>query len=121
MRLRTTLLEQAGAPDDGQRRCFGERLANAASATMDRVLALTLFSNERDALLEVEAALLRIRKGTYGVCERSGAMILPSRLDLIPWARFTAEVQTQAEKEAVNAEVQAKPGAAPSEARQTSQ
>ena len=98
-RLRKTLLKNADAAA-AQSRCFGRHLASAAADTMDRALALTLFSSEQDALVEIEAALLRIHRGTYGVCERSGAPILPSRLDLIPWARFTAEIQTQAEKDA---------------------
>jgi RNA polymerase-binding transcription factor DksA len=115
IRLRAALLKQVSEIGDAQSRCFGERLAMAAAATLDRVLALSLFSTERDALIEVEAALLRIRQGTYGVCERSGAVILPSRLDLIPWARFTAEVQTQAEKDA--ADLQALPAAAPPKPR----
>lgn len=38
-------------------------------------------------LVEVEAALERIEKGTYGICEISGAQIEEDRLDANPAAR----------------------------------
>lgn len=38
-------------------------------------------------LVEVEAALERIEKGTYGICEISGAPIEEDRLDANPAAR----------------------------------
>jgi RNA polymerase-binding transcription factor DksA len=38
-------------------------------------------------LVEVEAALERIEKGTYGICEISGTQIEEDRLDANPAAR----------------------------------
>ena len=102
IRLRKALGKEPDA-ETARSPCYGARRANG-DETMDRVLALTLFSSEQEAIAEIEAALGRIQLGTYGVCERSGVPILPSRLDLIPWARFTAEVQTQAEKDAADSQ-----------------
>jgi DnaK suppressor protein len=49
----------------------------------------TITEQERaHALLgEIDAALLRIERGTYGVGERSGRPISLARLRAIPWAR----------------------------------
>jgi hypothetical protein len=43
--------------------------------------------------------LLRIKKGTYGLCEMSGKRIPAPRLEAIPFARLTVECQSQWEKE----------------------
>jgi RNA polymerase-binding transcription factor DksA len=48
-------------------------------------------SKDQDALYEVEEALKRIENGSYGVCEMSNEPIPPSRLEAIPFARFTLE------------------------------
>jgi DnaK suppressor protein len=39
-------------------------------------------------LKEVERALERVARGSYGVCERCGDEIAPARLTAIPWARY---------------------------------
>ena len=43
---------------------------------------------EGEQLAEVEAALERLRLGTYGVCAETGEPIDPERLRAIPWTRF---------------------------------
>ena len=40
-------------------------------------------------LIEVNAALIRIEKGTYGICESSGKAIETERLEANPSARFS--------------------------------
>lgn len=37
---------------------------------------------------EVQAALSRLDRGSYGACERCGAMIDPRRLEVLPATRF---------------------------------
>lgn len=77
---------------------FSQHMADAASDDFDHDLALAGLSLEQDALYEVEAALRRIERGTYGVCEVSGKPIPLARLKAVPWARFTAEAGAQLEK-----------------------
>jgi RNA polymerase-binding transcription factor DksA len=50
-------------------------------------------------LYEIEEALVRIRKGFYGICELSNRKIPQARLEAIPFARLTVECQAQWEKE----------------------
>jgi RNA polymerase-binding protein DksA len=73
--------------------------ADVGSDTYDREFALRLLSHENDALYEIDQALKRIELGTYGVCELSGKPIPHERLEAIPFARFTVEVQSRMERE----------------------
>ncbi|MDQ2660010.1 MAG: TraR/DksA family transcriptional regulator [Verrucomicrobiota bacterium] len=78
---------------------FGMHQADAGSDAYDRDFALSLLSQEQDALYEIDQALKRIDLGTYGVCEMSGKPIGKPRLEAIPFARFTVECQSQLEKQ----------------------
>lgn len=68
---------------------FSTHLGDAASDTFDRDLTLGLVSFEQEKLYEIEAALKRIDDGSYGICELTGQPIPKTRLDAIPWARFS--------------------------------
>ena len=78
---------------------FGMHQADAGSDAYDRDFALSLLSQEQDALYEIEEALKRVDAGAYGICEMSGKPIPHARLEAIPFARFTVECQTQIEKQ----------------------
>ena len=76
----------------------GLHQADAGSDAYDRDFALSLLSQEQDALFEIDEALKRLAKGTYGVCEMSGKNIPKARLEARPFARFTVECQGEIEK-----------------------
>ena len=78
---------------------FGMHQADAGSDAYDRDFALSLLSQEQDALYEIDQALKRIELGTYGICEMSGKPIPHARLEAIPFARFTVQCQSQLEKQ----------------------
>ena len=78
---------------------FGMHQADAGSDAYDRDFALSLLSQEQDALYEIDQALKRIEVGTYGICEMSGKPIPRARLEAIPFARFTVQCQSQLEKQ----------------------
>ena len=75
------------------------RMGDSGTDNFDRDFALSLLSSDQDAIYEIEEALKRIEKGTYGVCELTDKPIPRARLDAIPWTRFTVEAQAQLEKE----------------------
>jgi RNA polymerase-binding transcription factor DksA len=77
----------------------GQHQADAGSDAYEKDFALSLLSQEQDALYEIEEALKRIEGGAYGVCEMSNKAIPHARLEAIPFARFTVECQQQLEKE----------------------
>jgi RNA polymerase-binding transcription factor DksA len=74
-----------------------ENMADAASDSYDRDYALAMVSSSQTLLYEIEQALSRIYKGTYGVCEVTGNAIEKERLAAVPWTRFTAEAQNALE------------------------
>lgn len=76
----------------------GLHQADAGSDAYDRDFALSLLSQEQDALFEIDEALKRIAKGSYGTCEMSGKQIPKARLEARPFARFTVECQNEIEK-----------------------
>lgn len=107
LQLRDTLLDSmSGVAKDTLRTraegsessAFGMHQADAGSDAYDRDFALSLLSQEQDALYEIEEALKRIDAGTYGVCEMSGKPIAHARLEALPFARYTVECQAQFEK-----------------------
>lgn len=70
---------------------------DAGTDNFDRDFALSLLSSEQEALNEIEAAIDRIHKGTYGVCEVTGEPIKADRLEAVPFTRFSVEGQKQHE------------------------
>jgi len=78
---------------------FGMHQADAGSDAYDRDFALSLLSQEQDALYEIDEALKRIEQGIYGICELCNKPILHARLEAIPFARYTVDCQSQLEKQ----------------------
>ena len=78
---------------------YSLHMADSGTDNFDRDFALSLLSSDQDAIYEIEEALKRIQKGTYGICEITAKPIPKARLDAIPWTRFTVEAQSQLEKE----------------------
>lgn len=78
---------------------YSLHMADSGTDNFDRDFALSLLSSDQDAIYEIEEALKRIEKNTYGVCELTGKPIPRARLDAIPWTRFTVEAQAQLERE----------------------
>jgi RNA polymerase-binding transcription factor DksA len=108
LQLRDSMLDaMAGVAKDNLRTraegseasAFGMHQADAGSDAYDRDFALSLLSQEQDALYEIEEALKRIESGSYGMCEMSGKPIAHARLEALPFARYTVECQSQIEKQ----------------------
>jgi RNA polymerase-binding transcription factor DksA len=85
--------------ENNEASAVGQHQADAGSDAYEKDFALSLLSQEQDALYEIEEALKRIETGTYGICEMSSKNIPHARLEAIPFARFTVECQQQLEKE----------------------
>jgi DnaK suppressor protein len=78
---------------------YSLHMADSGTDNFDRDFALSLLSSDQDAIYEIEEALKRIEKNTYGICELTGKPIPIHRLDAIPWTRFTVEAQSQLERD----------------------
>ena len=70
-------------------------MAKVLVSLPDELLAELL--TESVELSEVDAALARLRAGTYGICEATGAPIDPERLRALPWTRLSLAAAAQRE------------------------
>lgn len=61
--------------------------ADVAARAADEDLAMDLLTAEADVLAEVDAALDRVRTGTFGTCEGCGKAIAAARLAAVPYVR----------------------------------
>ena len=100
-------LKRSAKDDAGDLSSYGQHMADAGTDTFDRDFALSLVSNEQEALSEVEAAIQRIKAGTYGICEGTGKPIAKERLLAVPFARFSAEAQKEIERNSYRSRQQA--------------
>ena len=80
-----------------EQHAFSLHMADAGTDEFDRDFALSMISSDQNALYEIEAALNRIRSGSYGICELTGKAIEEERLAAIPWTRFSADAQRELE------------------------
>jgi RNA polymerase-binding transcription factor DksA len=72
-------------------------LGDAATEETQRTLAFVAAGATQATVFEVLAAIRRIERGTYGVCEVTGEPIEEARLKAIPWARFSLRGQQEVE------------------------
>lgn len=76
----------------------GQHIGDAGSEAEQRDITILRLDKDREQLFEIEAALDRIAKGTYGVCELSLEPIPRKRLQARPFCRFTVKCQEEYEK-----------------------
>jgi RNA polymerase-binding transcription factor DksA len=91
-------LKKSGKDDAGDLSGYSQHLADAGTDTADRDFALSLISNEQEALKEIADAIERMKKGTYGTCEITSKAIPPARLIAVPFTRYSLEGQKELER-----------------------
>jgi RNA polymerase-binding protein DksA len=79
---------RTGAPNAVE---FEQGFADSGQATAEKARILSIAEGIVESLHEVDAALERIAKGTYGRCESCGAEIPRERLDARPVARLCVD------------------------------
>lgn len=72
---------------------------NAADA-YDQDFAFMNIESEEQLLRKIDAALQHIRDKTYGDCSECKQVILPERLEYLPWATLCIKCQEREEKRA---------------------
>ncbi len=87
----TGLMRDAG---DGA----GHDQADMGATSFERDHELTVLSNERDKLAQIDRALARIDDGTYGVCESCGNPIGKMRLMAFPRATLCLTCKQREER-----------------------
>ena len=69
-----------------------------ATQSLDKEILFELSDNERKILRDIEAALRKMEKGTYGVCEHCKNIISKKRIKAMPSARYCMDCQNGSEK-----------------------
>lgn len=108
LKERETLLEQLTEISKGNLKVlqseasgevsYDEHLADSGTSTFERERDLSLENNIRDILSKINAALQKIKKGSYGVCDRCGEEIDPARLKALPYANLCIKCKQAEEK-----------------------
>ena len=73
-------------------------IADKAASSYNKEFLFHQSNNDRQLLQMVEAALARIREGSFGECISCGKEINPKRLEAVPWTRHCIECQEKLEK-----------------------
>jgi DnaK suppressor protein len=69
-----------------------------ATQSLDKEILFELSDNERKILGDIEAALRKMEKGTYGLCEHCKNVIEKKRIKALPSARYCMACQSGAER-----------------------
>jgi RNA polymerase-binding transcription factor DksA len=96
--LATDNLKRSQRDASGELSNYSLHMADAGTDTFDRDFALSLVSNEQEALYEIEEALKRLEHFTYGICGMCERPIMKARLEAVPFARLCVNCQSNIEK-----------------------
>ena len=90
---RETLVQQLAALGEGPggSLAFDQNFADSSQVTAERGEVEALAGSLRDSLADVEHALAKFEKGTFGLCEACNHPISPARLEAKPAARYCIE------------------------------
>lgn len=97
--LATDNLKRSHRDASGELSGYSLHMADAGTDNFDREFALSLVSNEQEALYEIEEALKRLDQNTYGICDNCEKPILKARLEAVPFARLCVHCQSTIEKD----------------------
>ncbi len=74
-------------------------MADLGTDNFEQDITLGLIESEEEEVREIDAALDRVKHGTYGRCERCHKMISKSRLKVLSYARLCIECKKAQEEE----------------------
>jgi RNA polymerase-binding transcription factor len=77
---------------------FDEESGEGDTVNVERERDLLLSASARQVVEEIDEALVRMKKGTYGVCKYAGRRISVERLEAIPWANVCVDCKARAER-----------------------
>lgn len=80
-------------PDDGI-----QDLADKAASAYSKELNFSLSDGERQLLMQIDEAFVRMKDGSYGVCTNCGTVIGEKRLQAVPWTPYCIDCQELQEK-----------------------
>ena len=91
-------LSELGADESGELTGaveFGDGFADAAATTAERTEILGIVEHAKVMLDDVDAALARIERGTYGSCDDCGKEIGAARMEFRPTSKYCFDCKTK--------------------------
>jgi len=89
--MQDNTLSQPMAAASGDLSTVPYHMADVGTDNFEREFTLGLIENEEEELREIDAALERLEKSAFGICEVCGKPIPKSRLKIIPYAKLCIE------------------------------
>jgi len=89
---------EADPVESGELSTVDQHPAELGSETFERELELTTLTIVEGELKDIDDALGRLDRGTYGICEECGKLIDEARLEAVPWARYCVVDQARIEQ-----------------------
>lgn len=76
---------------------YSNHMADDATEAFEQAVGVALKRKVEASLEEIDRALAKFEKGTYGLCEACGARIDRARLEALPQARCCLDCQARKE------------------------
>jgi RNA polymerase-binding transcription factor DksA len=91
--------EESGGPagETGELANYDQHMADQATETFQRAQDQAIHVSLRGELQQVETAWHKLDNGTYGYCDRCGALIPAERLEVLPFALFCIKCADEVE------------------------
>ena len=94
----TQMEDNALNKDHAKTTSMPNHMAELGSENFDQEFTLSLLGNEKNALDQIEAAIVRIEDGSYGRYESCGVQIPKARLNAVPYAALCVRCASQKEE-----------------------
>jgi RNA polymerase-binding transcription factor DksA len=90
--------EQLAREREGGDTQFDEESGEGDTVNVERERDLLLSASARQDVEDIDVALVRMKRGTYGVCKYAGRRLPLERLELLPWADVCVDCKARAER-----------------------
>lgn len=97
--LKDEALQSAGGEASGGISNWPIHMADLGTHQFEEDLTLTLLESKEQVLAEINGALARMDKGTFGQCEECGRKIPRERLEALPYTGLCVACARQQEEE----------------------
>ena len=93
--LRSVTSSSTNQEASGDHSAYSFHMADQGTDAMEREKAFLFASRDEKYLKQIEAALERIKNGTYGICRVTGKDISRERLEAVPTTTISYEAKMQ--------------------------
>jgi DnaK suppressor protein len=92
-------MRSIGVEQDDENGSIGNHFAEDGASVAEAERIVTVSEDLQDILAQVNAALVRMNDGQYGICQRCGSQIAEPRLEAFPYVAYCIKCQSQLERE----------------------